>query len=190
MGIAAAFTAPTLPFNQSSSTMTDMNQTAESRRLAAANAHTEPWRLFGPYLSERQWGTVREDYSPGGMAWEYFPHDHARSRAYRWGEDGIAGFSDQQSRLCLSLALWNGKGERRLLSLLRGHRMKCLLRRMLDETEFLSDYGVRALSKVHEREPYRLNCGGRCMKLLIGRLNRKAVCSPAIPIGAAPFGCR
>jgi hypothetical protein len=86
-----------------------MNQTAESRRLAAANVQTESWRLFGPYLSERQWGTVREDYSPGGTAWDYFPHDHARSRAYRWGEDGIAGIADDQCRLCLSLALWNGK---------------------------------------------------------------------------------
>src|SRR5881398_727092 len=86
-----------------------MNQTTESRRLAAANANTELWRRFGPYLSERQWGTVREDYSPHGNAWEYLPHDHARSRAYRWGEDGIAGISDDQQRLCLSLALWNGK---------------------------------------------------------------------------------
>src|SRR5437764_1882535 len=86
-----------------------MNQTVESRRLAAANANTEPWRRFGPYLSERQWGTVREDYSPHGNAWRYLPHDHARSRAYRWGEDGIAGISDDQQRLCLSLALWNGK---------------------------------------------------------------------------------
>src|SRR6266568_3154815 len=86
-----------------------MNQTAESRRLAAANANTEPWRRFGPYLSERQWGTVREDYSPHGNAWGYLPHDHARSRAYRWGEDGIAGISDDQQRLCLSLAMWNGK---------------------------------------------------------------------------------
>ena len=85
-----------------------MNQTAEARRLAA-NPCTEPWRLFGPYLSDRQWGTVREDYSPGGTAWEYFPHDHARSRAYRWGEDGIAGLSDDKQQLCLSLALWNGK---------------------------------------------------------------------------------
>jgi len=83
--------------------------TAEARRLAAADAGAEPWRLWGPYLSERQWGTVREDYSPHGTAWEYFPHDHARSRAYRWGEDGIAGVSDDQSRLCLSLALWNGR---------------------------------------------------------------------------------
>ena len=66
-----------------------------------------PWKKWGPYLSERQWGTVREDYSPHGNAWEYFPHDHARSRAYRWGEDGIAGFSDDQQTLCLSLGLWN-----------------------------------------------------------------------------------
>jgi hypothetical protein len=67
------------------------------------------WYAWGPYLSERQWGTVREDYSPGGTAWEYLPHDHARSRAYRWGEDGMAGFSDVEQRLCLSLALWNGR---------------------------------------------------------------------------------
>ena len=67
------------------------------------------WMVWGPYLSERQWGTVREDYSPHGNAWEYFPHDHARSRAYRWGEDGIAGLSDYRSRVCLGLALWNGR---------------------------------------------------------------------------------
>jgi len=82
---------------------------SEKERLAAAHAGVAPWRLWGPYLSERQWGTVREDYSPGGTAWDYFPHDHARSRAYRWGEDGLAGISDEQQRLCLSLALWNGK---------------------------------------------------------------------------------
>ena len=67
------------------------------------------WKRWGPYLSERQWGTVREDYSPDGNAWDYFPHDHARSRAYRWGEDGLAGISDEQQRLCLALALWNGR---------------------------------------------------------------------------------
>ena len=67
-----------------------------------------PWKKWGPYLSERQWGTVREDYSADGDAWDYFPHDHARSRAYRWGEDGLAGFSDDEQRLCLALALWNG----------------------------------------------------------------------------------
>src|SRR5262245_58017276 len=67
------------------------------------------WYHWGPYLSERQWGTVREDYSAHGTAWEYLPHDHARSRAYRWGEDGLAGFSDVEQRLCLGLALWNGR---------------------------------------------------------------------------------
>jgi Glycosyl hydrolase family 63 C-terminal domain len=67
------------------------------------------WYHFGPYLSERQWGTVREDYSPDGTAWDYFPHDHARSRAYRWGEDGLAGFSDVEGRLCMAVALWNGR---------------------------------------------------------------------------------
>jgi hypothetical protein len=68
-----------------------------------------PWYIWGPYVSERQWGTVREDYSADGDAWSYFPHDHARSRAYRWGEDGLAGFSDIEQRLCLGLALWNGR---------------------------------------------------------------------------------
>ncbi|MGI4859090.1 MAG: MGH1-like glycoside hydrolase domain-containing protein, partial [Janthinobacterium lividum] len=81
--------------------------TAEGRRLHAASP--SPWRRWGPYLSERQWGTVREDYSPGGTAWDSFPHEHARSRAYRWGEDGIAGFGDEHLHWCLSLALWNGK---------------------------------------------------------------------------------
>jgi hypothetical protein len=89
--------------------MSTTKETAEHRRLAENHAGRKHWKRWGPYLSERQWGTVREDYSPGGTAWEYFPHDHARSRAYRWGEDGLAGFSDHQSRLCLSLALWNGK---------------------------------------------------------------------------------
>jgi hypothetical protein len=79
----------------------------EQRRLAECTAIRPAWKKWGPYLSERQWGTVREDYSPHGNAWDYFPHDHARSRAYRWGEDGIAGFSDNSQTLCLSLALWN-----------------------------------------------------------------------------------
>jgi Glycosyl hydrolase family 63 C-terminal domain len=81
--------------------------TERERMLANVPGH-DGWHHWGPYLSERQWGTVREDYSPGGTAWEYFPHDHARSRAYRWGEDGIAGFSDANQLVCLSLALWNG----------------------------------------------------------------------------------
>ena len=79
--------------------------TAEGRRLAEAKARTAHWKRWGPYLSERQWGTVREDYSPHGTAWDYFPHDHARSRAYRWGEDGILGISDNHQRLCFALAL-------------------------------------------------------------------------------------
>ena len=81
---------------------------AESVRLAEAREQAVPWRRWGPYLSERQWGTVREDYSEGGDAWDYFPHDQARSRAYRWGEDGLAGVSDDKQRLCFALALWNG----------------------------------------------------------------------------------
>jgi hypothetical protein len=83
--------------------------TEEHRRLKEATERTAHWRRWGPYLSERQWGTVREDYSPYGTAWDFFPHDHARSRAYRWGEDGIAGISDNHQRLCFALALWNGR---------------------------------------------------------------------------------
>ena len=83
--------------------------TAEQVRLDDARTQKAPWKKWGPYLSERQWGTVREDYSEGGNAWDYFSHDQARSRAYRWGEDGLAGFSDDQQRLCFALALWNGK---------------------------------------------------------------------------------
>jgi hypothetical protein len=83
--------------------------TAEHERLEEARTKQGGWKKWGPYLSERQWGTVREDYSEGGDAWNYFSHDQARSRAYRWGEDGIAGISDDQQRLCFALALWNGK---------------------------------------------------------------------------------
>ena len=82
---------------------------AERARLCGHANGAGAWRRWGPYLSERQWGTVREDYSADGSAWDSFPHDHARSRAYRWGEDGIAGLSDDQQRLCLAVALWNGR---------------------------------------------------------------------------------
>ena len=81
---------------------------AEKRRIEESRTGAKDWRRWGPYLSERQWGTVREDYSPYGTAWDYFTHDQSRSRAYRWGEDGLAGFSDDRQLLCLSLALWNG----------------------------------------------------------------------------------
>jgi hypothetical protein len=83
--------------------------TAEQLRLKESREQQAPWKKWGPYLSERQWGTVREDYSESGNAWDYFSHDQARSRAYRWGEDGLAGFSDDHQRLCFALALWNGK---------------------------------------------------------------------------------
>src|SRR6266571_2898705 len=80
---------------------------AESLRLAEDRARTRNWKRWGPYLSERQWGTVREDYSADGSPWQHFPHDHARSRAYRWGEDGLLGICDRECRLCFALALWN-----------------------------------------------------------------------------------
>jgi len=81
---------------------------SEERRLEEAQRPDTPWKKWGPYLSERQWGTVREDYSDLGHAWDYFSHDQARSRAYRWGEDGLAGLSDSRQQLCFALALWNG----------------------------------------------------------------------------------
>ena len=83
--------------------------TIEQKRLNDAREKGIPWKKWGPYLSERQWGTVREDYSEDGNAWDYFTHDQARSRAYRWGEDGLAGISDDRQRLCFALALWNGR---------------------------------------------------------------------------------
>jgi hypothetical protein len=86
-----------------------MTKPVETARLEAADRGEAEWRFWGPYLSERQWGTVREDYSADGDAWNDLPHDHARSRAYRWGEDGLAGISDERGRLCLALALWNGR---------------------------------------------------------------------------------
>ena len=85
-------------------------ETAEYQRLAEHAACQANWRNWGPYLSDRAWGTLREDYSPRDAAWDYFPHDRARSRAYRWHEDGLAGISDQQQqRLCFAIVLWNGR---------------------------------------------------------------------------------
>ena len=88
-----------------------LNQRRPPKRCGWTEAREKgvPWRLWGPYLSERQWGTVREDYSENGDAWDYFTHDQARSRAYHWGEDGLAGFSDDKQRQCFAVALWNGK---------------------------------------------------------------------------------
>jgi len=86
-----------------------MKITAEHKRLIEHRKRKANWKKWGPYLSERSWGTVREDYSEDGNAWDFLPHDHARSKAYRWGEDGIAGISDRYQYLCFALALWNGK---------------------------------------------------------------------------------
>lgn len=83
--------------------------TAESRRLEQCNEGGIPWKKWGPYLSERQWGTVREDYSDNGDAWNYFPHSQSGARAYRWGEDGLAGICDDRQQLCFALTLWNGQ---------------------------------------------------------------------------------
>jgi hypothetical protein len=83
--------------------------TPEQERLQQSEQHSVDWKRWGPYVSERQWGTVREDYSPHGTAWTYFPHDQARSKTYRWGEDGLAGICDRQQHLCFALALWNGR---------------------------------------------------------------------------------
>src|ERR1043166_9912051 len=84
-------------------------RSAERKRLAQCTPHELAWKKWGPYLSERAWGTVREDYSANGDVWGYFPHEHARSRAYRWNEDGLLGISDDGQRLCFANALWNGK---------------------------------------------------------------------------------
>src|SRR5512143_3197541 len=80
---------------------------AEHSRLADSEARRADWKRWGPYVSDRAWGTVREDYSATGEAWDYFPHDHARSRAYRWNEDGIAGICDLRQKICFAISLWN-----------------------------------------------------------------------------------
>jgi len=91
-----------------SSHLRALQDTAEARRISAADSGQQDWRAWGPYLSERAWGTVREDNSEDGSAWDHFPHDHARSRAYRWNEDGLAGLCDADQVFCFALGLWNG----------------------------------------------------------------------------------
>src|SRR5438132_479248 len=89
--------------------MAEQMNTPEERRLEEDGRRQRNWKRWGPYLPERQWGTVREDYSADGTCWDYLPHDHARSRAYRWGEDGLLGITDRECRLCFAVALWNGR---------------------------------------------------------------------------------
>src|SRR5271157_534174 len=93
----------------SGQTDSSVDRSAERRRLEEDASRERNWKRWGPYLSERQWATVREDYSADGECWDYFPHDHARSRVYRWGEDGLLGICDRQCRLAFALALWNGR---------------------------------------------------------------------------------
>ena len=88
-------------------TFVSQNQTAEHRRLSDSAARRADWKNWGPYVAERAWGTVREDYSASGDAWNHFPHDQARSRAYRWNEDGLAGYCNRFQNLCMTIALWN-----------------------------------------------------------------------------------
>src|SRR5258708_4834802 len=88
-------------------TLMPMPTTAEHQRLLDHRTRNVDWKLWGPYLSERAWGTVREDYSPNGTAWDYLPHDHARSRAFRWSEDGLLGICDRRQNMCLAVGLWN-----------------------------------------------------------------------------------
>ncbi len=132
-----------------------------SRDLQAAKRDPSLWKSWGPYLSERQWGTVREDYSANGDAWDYFPHEHARSRAYRWGEDGIAGICDKDQILCFAFAFWNGHDpilKERLFGLTgpegnHGEDVKELYY-YLDNTP-MHTY-MRALYKYPHEYPYRL----------------------------------
>src|SRR3954451_2279240 len=105
------------PYQLRCNSMDDVTELgAEAQRVASLGQLENglrqggDWYQWGPYVSERQWGTVREDYSAGGTAWEYFPHEHARSRAYRWGEDGIGGFGEEHLYLCLGVGLWNERG--------------------------------------------------------------------------------
>src|SRR5471032_709110 len=107
MGSTLPVTVSVMEDPMTATPVTNILETIEGQRLATPEA--ERWREWGPYLSERAWGTVREDYSADGDAWTFFPHDHARSRAYRWNEDGLGGICDDGQFLCFALAFWNGR---------------------------------------------------------------------------------
>jgi hypothetical protein len=124
--------------------------TAEEQRLHASAEREIHWKRWGPYLSERQWGTVREDYSANGDAWDYFPHDHARSRAYRWGEDGIAGFCDRHQHICFALALWNEKDP-------------ILKERLFGLTNFQGNHGEDVKEYYYYLDAVPTNCYLKCL---------------------------
>jgi hypothetical protein len=114
--------------------LTHIGETCEGQRLRENRQRTAHWNRWGPYLSERAWGTVREDYSPHGTAWDYFPHDQARSRAYRWNEDGLAGICDRHQRVCFAIALWNGRDP------ILKERLFCLTNREGNHGEDVKEY--------------------------------------------------
>ena len=134
------------PGSRTSSRSRRMNP--EQIRLDEDARREKNWKRWGPYLSERQWGTVREDYSATGECWNYFPHDHARSRAYRWGEDGLLGICDRQGRMCFALALWNGQDPHSEGTPLRPHRRGRQSRRGREGMLFLPGFHADAL--LHE----------------------------------------
>jgi len=160
----------------------------EQIRLAEAREKTTDWKQFGPYLTERQWGTVREDYSANGDAWNYITHDMARAYAYRWGEEGLGGLIplfaveviddellatvpefyaralaliQRRPRLAELVSRWQepGQATRHLMGLMRQSRLRSVLTRMLDESEFLSEFGIRSLSRYHLDNPYWYHLG-------------------------------
>ena len=114
------------------------SNTAEHRRLDEYRQRTSNWKKWGPYLSERAWGTVREDYSEDGDAWDFFPHELARSRVYRWNEDGLAGISDRNQHLCLALALWNGRDPHPQGAVVRSDQLRGKPRRRCQRVLLLS----------------------------------------------------
>ena len=137
--------------------------TAEHQRLADSEARRADWKNWGPYLSERAWGTVREDYSATGEAWDHFTHDHARSRAYRWNEDGLAGVSNRFQNLCLAIGLWNERDptlKERLFGLTgsQGNHGEDVKEYYfyLDSTPTHSYMKMLYLSLIHISEPTRL----------------------------------
>jgi hypothetical protein len=149
---------------------------SEHARLKEAREGTAPWRKWGPYLSERQWGTVREDYSEDGTPWDYFPHDHARSRAYRWGEDGLAGLCDEKQRLCFALAVWNGADpilKERAFGLTNSEGN--LYKYGLDLTD-----GTLVVVGVRQEEIVSCHATLMLFSLAIGRVSRK-VCIGVLP---------
>ena len=170
--------------------------TREGTRLVLNHQKKEHWNRWGPFLSERAWGTVREDYSPNGEAWSYFPHDHARSRAYRWNEDGIAGICDRHQYLCFALGLWNGADsflKERMFGLTghRGNHAACFDNKveLISKCQTQNDNGDDCRSQGgHQQVLPKLDVSSSKTKMepLIGALNATARPAPA-PAASTSF---